>query len=605
MRIVVKVLAVLLLLLYWSACASTGYPTGGPKDEDPPVMVKSSPPANALNFLGDQIRIEFDENIQLTDVFQKLMVSPPVNTQPSATARGNVLLVQFDEELQQNATYTLDFADAVRDNNEGNILENFTFSFSTGEYIDSLAISGHLFEAADLAPVSEALVMVYADAADSLFRSRVPLRVTRTSSNGFFSIQNLAPGSYKVYGLEDSDRNFRYDQPGERIAFLSDLVVPSVGFHERLDSISADSVAVVREQAFLPDSLQLFMFQEDNAPQYLVDYKRDERHKLDFIFNRPLEGRLEVEVPDYSGTAPWVFERSLQNDSITLWLSDSTLIRGDSLFLALSYPVRDSLQEVVLERDTVNAYFFDRSPAEEEGRSRRNRKEEEAPVVVPDLKLDGLKNSLEITETLAFSFAAPLEAVREEGLCLFEVVDSVPQLLAMTLQGDSVRLRRFTVDFERRAGASYVLEVDSAAFISIYGVANKPLKHSFSVKSEDSYGIMYFDFEKPGAHWLLQVLDRKEQVLRQAAVPANGKMGFRYLKPGDYLLRIVEDVNGNGRWDTGQLDVGLQPERLIYYPETVSIRANWDHMVPWDPADFDIYGFVERMRKSSTGNRQR
>ena len=187
-------------------CASTGYPTGGPKDEAPPKMVRSIPAENSLSFLGDEIVIYFNELIKVTDIFQKLMVSPPVNEQPKVTTNGKRLIIKFQEDLQQNTTYNLGFADAISDNNEGNVLENFSFSFSTGEVIDSLKISGFLFDAANLSPVSGALVMVHSNSADSAFRKQVPLRVTKTDSQGRFSIQNLSPMSYRLFALEDADR---------------------------------------------------------------------------------------------------------------------------------------------------------------------------------------------------------------------------------------------------------------------------------------------------------------------------------------------------------------------------------------------------------------
>jgi hypothetical protein len=210
------VLALSVSLIFNGGCASTGYPGGGPRDEDPPFMVGSTPSENALGFKGDEIRIEFNELVQVKDIFQKLMVSPPVNEQPQVTARGRDLLVKFTEELQPNTTYTLDFADAISDNNEGNVLQDFRFSFSTGEIIDSLQISGFLFDAENLAPVANALVMVHKNHADSAFIKQVPIRVTKSNTEGRFTISNLAPGEYRIFALEDANRNFRYDQPGEK-----------------------------------------------------------------------------------------------------------------------------------------------------------------------------------------------------------------------------------------------------------------------------------------------------------------------------------------------------------------------------------------------------
>jgi uncharacterized protein (DUF2141 family) len=577
----------------FGACASTGYPTGGPRDETPPVMIRSTPPADALSFLGDEIRIEFNEIIQVTDIFQKLMVSPPVNEAPVVTARGNTLLVRFQEDLQPNATYTLDFADAVRDNNEANILENFTFSFSTGEYIDSLAISGNLYDATNLAPVANALVMVHSNLADSAFLKQVPIRVTRTNTSGRFSIQNLAPGEYRLFALEDANRNYKYDQPGERIAWQTELVSPYVGMRDRVDSISGDSAVIVQEQAFLPDSLSLFMFKEDNVQQYMADNKRPTRSRLDFVFSRPLLHPLEVNLLNNVEDDWFVYEHSMQHDSVTLWIRDSMVIKGDSLMMQLKYPVLDSLKEVRWETDTLNAYFFE--APEVQSRSRR-RDAEETVEVVPALQVDGLKGSLEILEQLALVFPSPLQSLDREAIRMFQMVDTVPESMDFNLVRDSVRIRRYEFDFDRVPGGTYIVEVDSAAFTDIYGLVNAPIKQQVVVKPEDSYGIFYLNINEPQANWLVQVLDGQEEIVRSATVPSNGKIGFRYLKPGRYFARIVEDVNGNGEWDTGNFEQGFQPERMYYYPEEINIRANWDHIVPWDPQEFSIDEFVKRMR---------
>lgn len=598
----VVVFLVALMSGVFGGCASTGYPTGGPKDEVPPVMIRSTPPADALSFLGDEIRIEFNELIQVTDIFQKLMVSPPVNEAPVVTARGNTLIIRFQEDLQSNATYTLDFADAIKDNNEGNVLENFTFSFSTGEYIDSLAISGNLYDASNFSPVANALVMVHTNFADSAFLKQVPIRVTRTNSNGRFSIQNLAPGEYRLFALEDANRNYKYDQPGERIAWRTELVSPYVGMRERVDSVATDSVVVVQEQAFLPDSLQLFMFQEDNVEQYLVDNQRPSRNRVDFVFSRPLSHPLELDLVNIASENWFVYEHSMQHDSVTIWIKDSMLIKGDSLLMQLRYPALDSLKEMSWKTDTLNAYFFD--TPEVESRSRR-RDAEETPVEVPTLGVDGLKGNLEILEQLALVFPTPLQSINREAVRMFQMEDTIPVSLDFNLVGDSVRIRRYVFDFDRVPGGTYILEADSAAFTDIYGLVNAPIKQQVVIKGEDSYGIFYLNINEPKNNWLVQVLDAQERIIRQANLPSNGKIGFRYLKPDKYFLRMVEDENGNGKWDVGNFESGMQPEMLYYYPEEINIRANWDHIVPWNPLEFNIDAFVKHMRlKPQNSNRR-
>ncbi len=584
----------------FTSCASTGYPTGGPRDEDPPYLTSSVPTENSLNFKGDKIRLEFNELIEVSDIFQKLMVSPPVNEQPVVSARGSAILVEFNEELQPNTTYTIDFADAIKDLNEGNILEDFRFSFSTGEIIDSFQISGHLYDAEDLSPVGGALVMVHSNHSDTAFKKMVPVRLTKSNSQGYFSIQNLAQGEYRLYALEDANRNFKFDQRGERIAFHSELISPYIGKHQYIDSISTDSAVIVYKDAFLPDSLCLFLFEEENTNQYIVDYERKTRNKVDFHFNLPLLEKpgiklVEKDLPDW-----YIYEHSFQHDSITLWLTDSVLIENDSLLLQLKYPILGSLGQDSIKTDTLNAYFFDT------GRTRSDRgKDDEEEKQLPALSIQGLKSSLEILERLSFSFPSPIKKIDNEGINLYRMEDTIPYPVEFNLVQDPIKIRQFAIDFEREADSRYLLKIDSATISDIYGSTIDSVHQVFLIKPEDSYGIFYIEVEEPVETWLIQLLDRQGKVVRQTAVPSGGKVAFRFLRPADYFIRIVDDINANGKWDTGDFDKGIQPEKLYYFPDMINIRANWHRYISWDPLQFDIYDFVERHRGSPASQKSR
>lgn len=590
----------LMMVLFFMAwgCASTGYPTGGPKDERPPVVVRSTPEANALNFKDDEILIVFDEIIQVKDIFQKLVVSPPVNTRPVVSARGKELLIRFEEDLQPNTTYTLDFADAISDNNEGNVLQDFRFSFSTGEVVDSMSVSGFLFDATNLEPVAGALVMVHSNQADSAFRKQVPIRLAKTSQDGRFSVQNLAPGLYRLYALEDANRNYLYDQPGERIGWHSHLIEPSTAIKQRVDSLPPDTFQIVDYMAFIPDSLQMFIFQEDNAVQYLKENKRDARNKIDLQMNRPLNDSLDIRLLANPELNDWfIYERNVGHDSISVWLTDSLEIKSDSLFLTVGYETLDTLGQPVFQTDTLNAFFFQKGGGET--RSRRR----EQPKELPALKPSAMKTSLETLQELDIVFPTPVLDYDLNAVKLYQVIDTIQEPIEFTFVRDPLRLRRFVVDYPWEPGQKYELEADSAAFRDIYGLASSAISHSFSVKPIDSYGVIFVDVANPRANWLIQILNKQENPVRQMSVPANGKIGFQYLRPGDYFLRIIEDTNGNGRWDTGNFELGIQPEKLLYFPESVNIRANWDRLIPWDPAAFDIHDFVKRNRQKSRSNR--
>ncbi len=584
-------LPLLLIFLIWS-CASTGSPSGGPKDTTPPVVKRSRPEANSLNFQEKEIIIEFDEIIQVKEIFQKLVVSPPVNKQPVVSARGRELKISFEEDLQPNTTYTIDFADAISDNNENNPLVDFRFSFSTGTTVDSLSISGYLFNASDLTPIAGALVMVHKNHADSAFKTLVPVRLAKTNQKGGFSVQNVSPGQYRVYAIEDGNRNYIYDQPGERIAWHSNLIEPKIELRSRIDSISPDSSRLVKYNAFLPDSLNLFMVQEDNAIQYLKDTKRPLRNKIDFIFNRPLKEALDISLVGDPENKKWlVYEHSVYHDSVSVWLTDSAQIKRDSLFINLKYEVLDSLKLPDIKSDTLNAFYF------VQGGETKSRKKDRQPKEIPGLKASGLKKTVEILSEFDIVFPTPVNEFNREALKLFQFIDTIPHPVDFELIRDSIRIRRFIVDYPWEPGFKYQFEADSAAFVDIYGLASEPIKQTFTIKPIDSYGIIFVDAANSQNNWLLQILNKQEKLVRQSIIPTNGKIGFQFLKPGDYFLRIIVDINNNGKWDTGDFDSGTQPETIFYYPDAVNVRANWDILVQWNPLSFDIHGFVEKHRQ--------
>ncbi len=592
-----------LLIVGLSRCANQGYPEGGPVDETPPRMISSVPPVNSTNFDGDEIRIEFNELIVLKEAFQKVMVSPPLNTPPVIRGVGNQVVVTFEEELQPGTTYTIDFADAIQDNNEGNVLEGFSFSFSTGETQDSLEISGHVFDAYTHTPVDGVIVMAHTNLSDTAFTDMVPPRVAKTNEKGEFTIRNLAEGKYRIYALEDMNRDYKFDQPGERIAWHDEIVEPSFEYRDRVDSLFTDSVTldtvlITQELVYIPDSLKLFLFQSDYKEQYLDSRERNERHRLDFFFNRKLEKPLEVKIINAEPEKEdwFVYERSLNHDTVMVWLNDSSLISRDSLTVEIIYPVRDSLKNLVDKRDTLNMFHRER---EEKRRKRRGDDDEEVAKVDP-LRISSPGGNLEIGSKAYFNFPAPLTEVYLDSLTLSMEVDSVFQPVTFDLQQDSIRIRQFALVHDWKPGANYQFHLDSAAFRDIYGRVNSPSNGSLMVKTEDSYGILYVDASGMRDDALLQVLNSQEVVVRKGVLPENGKLAFRYLKPGKYYLRILDDANQNGEWDTGSFSENRQPERMLYYPDVIEIRANWDQVVPWNYEDYEVYDFINRNRVNNS-----
>jgi len=589
---------ILIVPLFWY-CANVGMPTGGEKDEFPPAVVRSVPTANALNYQKKTISIEFNELIQLKDYRTKFIVSPPVNKQPIVEARGNKLLVEFEEDLQPNTTYTLDFADAIVDNNEGNVLENYSFSFSTGEYIDSLEVSGNLWDADDLAPSEGSLIFLHNNLNDTAIHKLVPVRMAKTNALGRFNIRNVSPGKYRIYALEDANRNYKFDQPGEAMAWSDIIVEPGFEYREfadtiHIDSLEVDSVQYYTDLVYTPDSIKLFKFQHDYKAQYLTSEERKEKAKLTYYFNRPLEQDAQIALTGQEDLEDvFIMDRSFNNDTVTFWLKDSLHYNSDSLSVSLSYILRDSLDQPYTQTDTIAMYFF-----ELKDKKKKKRKKNDKPEPIPTIKPKNIKSNLDVFSQFHFSLPAPAVHFDQTAIKLYNHKDTIPQEETFEFIQDENSILNYTIKNKWEAGVKYEMIIDSAAIHDIYGLTNDSIIATFGVKPLESYGKIFIEVIDPQDNWLIQVLNRNETVVQQAYAPASGKIGFRYLNPGTYMIRIVVDTNRNEQWDIGNYYERIQPEELIYYPDQINVRKNWElDLEVWDPSTFSTDEFSRNFRK--------
>ena len=591
------ILGLVALFVIAYSCANPGYPTGGPKDEDPPKIKKSTPEPNALNYKKKEVTIEFDEIIKLDDIYNKFVASPPLKKRPKIDTRAQKLSIVFDEEeeLQDNTTYTLDFADAVQDNNEGNPIESFVFSFSTGEVVDSFAIMGNLWEAKDLSPVEGALVMVHKNLNDTAFTHDIPIRLSKTDNTGHFALRNLSPGDYRVYAIEDGNRNYMFDQPGEYIAWLDTIVSPSMEYVEMPDTLENDSVVFKEELVHTPNDLKLFLFQEESTQQYRLSEERKDSNTLAFFFNLPLEEFSIEPLVDTPVKEDWaVFEPSAKNDTMFIWITDSALYKRDTLEFAYSYMGLDTLNNPAMINDTVNLYYFKMPKKKETRRQKKNKKKE-----VKTLKMGKSSNNVDVNKTFNFTMPTPIKSFDKNAISLAEKVDTLWEERKFEVVQDTMFKRRYSIKPVPKwnPGANYLLTIDSAAIIDMYGLANDSIGKQFSVKTLESYSTMLVKMAQTSDNWLVQLLDKSGNVVQQKYVPESGKFAFQYVKPGNYDLKLVIDKNRNAQWDTGKYADLLQPEKVFYYTGEISLRADWTQAFEWNLEEFDIYDFVEKNRK--------
>lgn len=583
-----RVLVVAAMAALMAACASMGRPEGGPRDMTPPRYLSSVPAPGSSNVSKPKIEILFDENVKIEDALNKIVVSPVQKTPPSINASGRKIIVELRDTLLDSTTYTIDFSDAIRDLNEGNILDGFAIDFATGPIIDSLQISGMVLEARNLEPAQGMLVGVYSNLADSTISTLKLERIARTNQLGQFTVRNLKPGQYNIFALNDLNRDYHWDR-SENVAFFDTPISPEATVTVTTDSVTtpdgSDSTVTRAKTVFGPRDVLLTWFNENYKAQYLQDYKRPDNKRLTVrmaapadslplltIVNGPNAGRTDSE---------WArLDANLTRDTLEYWISDSAVIKQDSMLVAMRYRRTDTLDRLTWTTDTLK--FFYKPP-----KAKKSKKKDEEADTVPQLnfltfQLRG-SSQQELNKPLAFEASQPLDTILPEGVALRILRDTVwvPLARPAIMRDTAAGLLSYTMPYEWEGGAKYRLTVDSATVIGMYGEWNRPLNVEFTVKPPEDYANIYFKIVDTDAPLIVELLNSGDKPVATAPLKG-GTAEFNFVNPGTYYARAFIDANGNGEWDTGDMKTRRQPEEVYYYPKKLNIRKNWDVEQSWE-----------------------
>ncbi len=552
-----------------AACARVGAPPGGPKDVTPPRVLEYQPPNQTVNFRSKSIEIRFDEFIVLDQVNKKLIISPPLEEKPEIRLKGKGLIIKLPGPLRDSTTYTFNFGDAIRDLNENNILENFTYVFSTGPELDSLQVHGQVLEARDLTAPEDAVVMLYEDLSDSAPLLEKPLYVSKANPYGMFLLKNLKADTFRLYALVDGNANYRYDPGGDEVAFFDTLLVvtPGPDFNPFPDSLVTDSVYEAPGRAF-----RLFLFREDKELPYLKSYDRPVPWFLTFIFSTSSPG-ASVHLVDTTLTGWQLREPSVTGDTLALWITDTLLVRQEKLRLAVTYRTLDTLGRPVMTTDTVTLRT---KPPKGKGK----KKKVPHPELTMASSLSGRTQDLNVPLLLETSL--PVDSVDTTRLYFVRVQDSLTFDQPYRLERDTTRLRRYRLVCSWQEGASYRLVLYPGLFRSIYGPTHDTITLEFRTATLEDYGTLALNITPPAGTFRILLTDTKEEkVIRRATARSDTTILFEYLKPGNYIVKAILDSNGNGRWDPGNLLEKIQPEKVCYFPKQINIKANWDVEEDW------------------------
>ena len=596
-----KLPALLMLMIVVYSCASMGNPDGGPYDEEPPKFVRSTPKPFAINSKEKKVTIEFDEFIKLEKAAEKVVVSPPQLEQPEIKASGRKVVVGLVDSLRPNTTYTIDFADAIVDNNEGNPLGNYAFTFSTGTTIDTMEVSGTVLSASDLEPVKNIQVGLHSDLSDSAFMKKPFDRVSRTDSRGHFSIRGIAPGKYRIYALMDGNQNYLFDSKTEMIAFSDSIIIPAMEDAMRQDTIWKDSLTIdtiksVGYTRFLPDDIILRAFKEENDRQYLTRSERDKENHFVLTFSARADMLPTLKGLNFDERDAFIIEKTDRNDSICYWIKDSLIYQMDTLEIQMDYLATDTLDRLVPQTDTLFlANKLTRAEREkleakaaEEKEKERKKKEKKGEKIEPEptklltLNVDA-PSAFDLDRNVYLSFDEPVASIDTAAIHMEIKKDSLWEEIPFLFVSDSVLPRKYEILAEWEPEKEYQLSIDSMAFKGVYGLHTNKVKQTMKVKKLDEYGTILLNITGADSTAVVELLDGSGKVLRQQRITPQNTADFYYLNPGTkFYIRLFNDRNGNGVWDTGKYSEHLQPEEVYYFPKVWEMKANFEFEENWN-----------------------
>ena len=568
-----KLLTIIMLAAYClhsSSCANTrGAPTGGPKDTIPPVVLNMEPDSNAINFpvVKGKITITFDEYVQLKDPSKNIILSPPQKKRPKTSIKGKSIVVTFEEPLDSNTTYSLNFGNAIVDNNESNPLPFFTYTFSTGTTIDTMMLSGNVYDYATLLPVEGATVSLYHNAKDSSVFNDLPAAVTKTDKWGYFVVRNIKNVPYRVYTIKDENNNNKYDPGLELVGFLDSLYTPNVIMEKGMPQLGIYDMKDTLACMSRPSEIELVMFPEKTTKQYIRDYKRVSERGSYIKFGAP-----NVQIDSFSikgiKSSRVLQQLNATKDSLCFWIKDGSMI-DDTLFVGIKYLKSDSLNNLVPTAENLKFILHKalRNKDKSNDRSKQDNKEKKRKDLL-ELSLKATPETLD-QDGFVLEFPEPLLVAKQDSL-RFTMIDPKQQKFnaPYTFTRDTADLKRYIlmpVD-EFKKGNEYELFIHQFAFKDIYGNTNDSTMLKVSLPNDEKLSSIAMQLTNVDTKYIIELVnDTRDKIFRRYTVTKDSTLLFPYLKEGDYSIRITQDLNANGRLDIGDVLAGKLPEKVRLY----------------------------------------
>lgn len=525
-------LITILLIALLSSCANMVPPSGGQKDVTPPMLKKSNPPYETTYFDKDEFQLEFDELITLESINSQLVVSPPLSEKPQVKYLKKKVTVKFHGEvLQENTTYAFNFGSAIVDFNAGNALKNFSYVFSTGAYIDSLSINGKVIDSYTKEPIDNMVVMLYRSDIDSLPLSSLPNYFGMTDEAGIYSINNIKEGKYKVFAVEDLNQNYLFDRPEERIAFYNEMI--------ELDSNIY--------------GMDLQAFTEESDRQFILKREKTKYGKLRYIFNEPINEFQILLKDEVFPLDEYKQHLSSTRDTLDFWFPD---YEGDFTLIFK----QDSTFSDTSKVKVVPIYSLDESPS-----------------FTINSNITGI---VDLNSVLKLRFDNPIETWNSEFINLYE--DSI-KVNIVPVFSDSSKLQ-LQIPYSWKEKSKYILRVGLGSFVDFYDLKNEIYELKFGAQEESFYGKINLDINLDSIQppFIFHLMDAEKKILNEQVLSQSRKVSYDFLRPVEYSFRLIQDLNGNGRWDSGDYSEKRQAEPVIYYPSSTKVRSNWEIDLTWE-----------------------
>ena len=588
-RYTILLLGWIIFFLALQSCANRGSgPQGGPKDTEPPVLLSATPENGNTNFNAKSIILEFNELVSVNNPLQNITFSPPQKNSPTVKGLGKKVSITFQDSLLPNTTYTIEIKKCIVDYTESNPFADYVYTFSTGDKVDSLQISGKVIDAETLAARKNYTVGIYSNLSDTAFTKTRFEKIAKTNENGEFTIYGVAEGTYNLFAIKDAGGVNFYQNKGTDIAFLDSTITPYAHLHGKVDTLWTDStktrydnVTLNAYNEYFPKGLILKTFKERDIIHRLKSYKRNSKNTFTLIFSEPQDKEPELKLlSDSSFAEPFLKEKTNRTDSLVFWVKDSLLYKQDSLHISVSYLKTDSLGESVSQTDSLYLIY-------RETKAEKRKRENSTNNHVLNFT-HNLNKSLEVYDTVKFVFNEPIKEVITDSIKLSLKVDTLFEKVNYKVMfDDSICKKKLYLIFKKELGGNYQLEIDSASITSIYGKVNDRFNKPLKIKKLEDYSNLYIKFNENIPNAIVQLLSEREVVIRECPVQ-DAEAYFEDVNPAAYYIRMYIDENGNNKWDAGNLEKKIQPEMVYYYPKRLQLRANWDMEETWPYKNIEI-----------------